>query len=143
MTIKAQPKLYRYSDGNTYTDNLTLAKAHEFVRLQGGGTVTAMDKVTKAQGKHTPGPWHLNTSIRSNLYVETYNERMPFICDMQLSVAAEDDKDEIEANARLIAAAPELLALAQLVAAGNTEFADLERVARAAIAKAEGKADGL
>lgn len=32
-------KLYRYSDGNTHTDDLTLAQAKRFQRLQNGGTI--------------------------------------------------------------------------------------------------------
>jgi hypothetical protein len=35
---------YRYSDGNTYTDNLTLKQAREFKRLQNGGTITPMKR---------------------------------------------------------------------------------------------------
>jgi hypothetical protein len=38
--------LYRYSDVNTYTDNLTLAQAQDFQRKQNGGTITPMDKVS-------------------------------------------------------------------------------------------------
>lgn len=107
---------------------------------------------TQTKGKHTEGPWHLNTSIRSNLYVETNNARMPFICDMQLSVASEDDKDEIEANARLIAAAPELLDIVRRIesiyvyvdsitagdAGMNTRAKRMLRDCREVLAKAEG-----
>ena len=38
----AAVKLYRYSDANTHTDGLTLAKARKFQRLQNGGTITPM-----------------------------------------------------------------------------------------------------
>jgi hypothetical protein len=39
---KIRKKLYRYSDANTYTDNLTLAEAQKFQRLQNGGTIEPM-----------------------------------------------------------------------------------------------------
>lgn len=35
-------KLYRYSDGNTYTDGLTLLQAQKFQRLQNGGSIMPM-----------------------------------------------------------------------------------------------------
>jgi hypothetical protein len=37
-------RLYRYSDVNTYTDNLTLAQAQDFQRKQNGGTITPMSE---------------------------------------------------------------------------------------------------
>ena len=40
---RKHPPLYRFADANTYTDNLTLKKAREFKRLQGGGTITRME----------------------------------------------------------------------------------------------------
>ena len=45
-------------------------------------------------------------------------------------------REEAQANARLIAAAPELLAFAEKVANGGYDMADLMTEARAAIAKA-------
>ena len=39
--------LYRYSDGNTYTDNLTLRQAKRFRRLQNGGVIVAMEIVKR------------------------------------------------------------------------------------------------
>lgn len=39
--------LYRYSDGNTYTDNLTLKRAREFRKMQNGGTITPMLRIPK------------------------------------------------------------------------------------------------
>lgn len=127
-------KLYRYSDGNTYTDNLTLAQARKFERLQNGGTIVAMDELGKPT-QHTPGPWRSFESGSDGArilpdYGDT-RERTKYI-------AIVNGRDTLTdfANARLIAAAPELLDLAQMVAAGNTEFEDLERIARATIAKA-------
>lgn len=83
--------------------------------------------------KHTPGPWtyagtggHIGSPDR--LRVADVN-------------SLEIDSDTRQANARLIAAAPDLLALAEAVAAhfGGTD-APLGAAARAAIAKAKGEA---
>lgn len=46
---------YRYDDGNTHTDNLTLAEAQKFQRMQNGGTITPMDRVADEQTGHLPG----------------------------------------------------------------------------------------
>ena len=56
---------------------------------------------------HTPGPWHTGTDEDGHV---VYNESGGFIADAGL-----DDGDEGEeaANARLIAAAPDLLAACQ------------------------------
>ena len=43
---KHKPRLYRYSDVNTYTDNLTLAQAQDFQRKQNGGSITPMSVIT-------------------------------------------------------------------------------------------------
>lgn len=100
--------------------------------------------------KHTPGPWEtLGTIVQA-----------PGIFGADLHVASAPDRpvtaDEIEANARLIAAAPDLLAaLKELVADEWSYYSDkaLEAqlakgnemvrpyiAARKAIARAEGKA---
>jgi hypothetical protein len=78
--------------------------------------------------QHTLGPWHVtaydqNTAL---VYAHTGHAATPItnVCTAT------------EANARLIAAAPELLDFAETVAMGNTEYADLERMARELIAKA-------
>lgn len=93
--------------------------------------------------KHTPGPWETDRNnvhsgqiatihhCLNNDWVEVWSPNWPA------------DEDEQEANARLIAAAPELLeALEGFVAcwdacASPVEFAEK---ARAAIAKARGEA---
>jgi hypothetical protein len=49
--LHPKKKRYRYSDGNTYTDNLTLKQAHRFRRLQNGGTITAM-ATARGEGKN-------------------------------------------------------------------------------------------
>ena len=90
--------------------------------------------------KHTKGPWRLSEEKFSTLYVE------PFIC----AIFGTDKM--AEANARLIAAAPELLeALEDMVALAADAMRAAQRdgceyaieaelsSARAAIAKAKGE----
>ena len=83
------------------------------------------------QATHTPGPWKVNGyMVRTD-------------CKISLFVAncCYGATDAIEANARLIAAAPELLAaLEWAVETADTEQyeADWYAAARAAIAKAKG-----
>lgn len=104
--------------------------------------------------KHTPGPWtcqHLHVWKRN---YEKYTCTTGEVVDIDLAIADADDGDDGPANARLIAAAPELLACLRAVVYpdnGRTidfdsmreyyhafiEGGELER-ARAAIAKAEG-----
>lgn len=102
---------------------------------------------TMSETKHTPGPWSLN---------EEGDPQAPsgeLICMMTDGVNGEG-----EANARLIVAAPDLLAAfkaivarhdgifdaAELAAFGplTTKAEDIVRIAQTAIAKAEGRVDG-
>ncbi len=91
---------------------------------------------------HTPGPWQLDdeTEIHKEGFIiasVTWPEDSPCL----------DEDDDLEAlteeataNAHLIAAAPELLAALKLIAA-VPQGSEVERIVRAAIAKAEPKAD--
>jgi hypothetical protein len=103
----------------------------------------------KTQTKHTPGPWEIGSINKKdkNLYwsaVFTPKNTGKFHTP-RAGEALGVDREECEANAHLIAAAPDLLeALRLLLEAsdglnGESEWLD-ERLnaARAAIAKAEG-----
>lgn len=86
---------------------------------------------------HTPGPWFTNGQYSSNVYADRAKRR---------HVAHATDPDDgshctevATANAHLIAAAPDLLAVAHRTAelfGGTDSF--LGAAARAAIAKAKG-----
>jgi hypothetical protein len=82
--------------------------------------------------KHTPGPWRVVDVPGEASHVIGANNftvvRGGYVSDMDT------------ANARLIAAAPDLLAALQLIANfSNQDVSDMVReIARAAIAKAEG-----
>ena len=123
---------------------------------------------TKEQAKHTPGPWHYDEETMTVRVKEWKGN--PFMADYRGSIIAdfqeshggrwrmessglEGLKDAIEANARLIAAAPELLEVCKgLLAAIRDRFPGIEKqvetaaglqseyhCAVAAIAKAEGR----
>jgi hypothetical protein len=106
------------------------------------------------KSKHTPGPWKASITAerlgekRTFIYSETKEKQdrseyrpAPLVTILEVCV----DKDEHEANAALIAAAPELLAAVEigLNAIENEypagEMEKLKGILRAAIAKATGK----
>lgn len=99
--------------------------------------------------KHTPGPWHLsNLSHRYVRYRLSTDATGYNICDMDVFGGPPDEK---EANARLIAAAPELLeALEQICNLERRAFREawdmlqeVDRLARTAIRKARGEVEEL
>jgi len=95
--------------------------------------------------KHTPGPW-----FAVGAQVETENDSVPDICTCDPQVMRQSHLDwhprTVEANARLIAAAPELLEalecyvekVADLNRYGVMIETSLRKKAEAAIAKAKG-----
>jgi hypothetical protein len=115
--------------------------------------------------KHTPGPWEVSevdphrVNVAAGLYLHPHETRVAtkaealdddwFICQCDGTVI-DRPKSEILANARLIAAAPELLEVCREVVAasshannigeGLTRFHEATAMARKVIAKAEGGA---
>lgn len=88
------------------------------------------------QGAHTPGPWSVGLSlVRQTLFVESNDT---WICGELGNPNTPLGGGEAEANARLIAAAPDLLAAAKLALAviGGNEARD---ALAAAIRRAEGQ----
>lgn len=93
--------------------------------------------------KHTPGPWRVvGTTVQAGEYRAQSHAIIADCSDFNL------DKKEREANAHLIAAAPEMLeALKDIVSTLFQEcqpdrgdlFSKIDDIARPAIAKAEGK----
>jgi hypothetical protein len=88
--------------------------------------------------KYTPGPWVVDPAVRQGFTV--YAPKEGFI------VGTQDEEGrygaiESEANARLIAAAPDLLALAERIARlpEHGHYLALIDEARATIAKATGE----
>ena len=91
--------------------------------------------------EHTPGPWRVPNSIPTDVVDSAHNR---WIADCKVSVNG-PPKEEQEANARLIAASPDLLAACEWIVqpdhaiGSNAEFKEkATEIARAAIAKAKG-----
>jgi len=92
--------------------------------------------------KHTKGPWHFNSSMRINgLYgVNAVCEQNGFVNPMVAEILTDHCIDrEAHANARLIAAAPDLLEACQLCMAADSRWGDKMRQA---IQKATAPAEG-
>jgi len=102
--------------------------------------------------KHTPGPWVIDHETRPVEICVVYHTNHPnsFVYIRGALGYWDADKDENMANAKLIAAAPELLEALQLMVGTflDTEGShsqcedDATDVARAAIAKATGANNG-
>ena len=92
--------------------------------------------------KHTPGPWRVDPDPRQDMEWNNhiYGADDMAVCFMAHSDGKDDERDQ--ANARLIAAAPELLGA--LEAACRLDYFNehnaLAKQARSAIAKAKGEA---
>jgi hypothetical protein len=91
--------------------------------------------------KHTPGPWRVviranQRGIRS-LTIDTGHLTGGTYCKMGASELQPED----EANARLIAAAPDLLEACKAVMAGDAFDERYRDLCAAAIRKAEGRAE--
>lgn len=103
---------------------------------------------------HTPGPWTVDDHLSSSCCVGTVDEKGRAVCNISQSKVIFHKRkrpefvmdDEDRANARLIAAAPDLLAELKWVAgridrqSGSPNFTsdEYDRIV-AAIAKAEGR----
>jgi len=92
---------------------------------------------TKKEAGHTPGPWGV-TRLHGVEYVTIDGGRV--------SVARVSALKTGEANARLIAAAPDLMSVVEVLletpemgGTGGVDYLRLEKAARAAITKAKGK----
>jgi hypothetical protein len=103
-----------------------------------------------ATQKHTPGPWRWEAGKNMPGYFHIYGDTT-LVCDMQdinseLALETDPEPGECAANAKLIAAAPDMLAALRrcLNFIENTEGEhnvelDCGQLARAAIAAAEGR----
>jgi hypothetical protein len=111
-----------------------------------------------SETKHTPGPWRVDETWPEE--TNTIRVKRNVLCvkaepQRTIALCGHGSQDEAVANARLIAAAPELIsALKAIQARINGVFddpdliqcgplqgpaTDIDRIARAAIAKAEGE----
>lgn len=89
---------------------------------------------------HTRGPWKVTDIGFDGFEVEDGAGRVVAQAAMINPVRRREDNDERRANARLIAAAPDLLAaLREVLEHSDCRSVAALRAARAAIARAEGK----
>lgn len=110
-----------------------------------GGTIHySHETAPKATGKHTPGPWRVGREFGTDAYVWAHPNDRGCIATVNLYGKNEDAVAVRRANLTLIAAAPAMLdALKQaesfIQAHGSLlASANILKVARAAIAQAEG-----
>lgn len=99
--------------------------------------------------QHTPGPWHVGDNFSGPTIV--YNQKGWCVADCRAPHGKFHPDGAREANARLIAAAPDLLEALRYLLAQTIEQdeaysieltegeADAAKMARAAIAKVEGR----
>ena len=101
---------------------------------------------TMKDTKHTPGPWLPIPDKSQQGYIQIWTEDFKFlICCMQdneshMGNDNDPDTETCEANANLIAAAPELLEALESLVNGYPDSAEYE-AAYKAIAKARGEND--
>lgn len=88
---------------------------------------------TETKPQHTPGPWHIGQAN----WVVSGDKSIPIAKVGQ----AHAENGEQEANTRLIAAAPDLLAAAKRIIYpdGGRDYPDGQEALARAIAKAEGR----
>ena len=91
--------------------------------------------------QHTKGPWQFGSSNDDSVYKRNIGGSDGY----HVAVASSREDDEVDANARLIAAAPDLLEALQSIVDMDVAYQrgpkveDAVEVARAAIAKATGE----
>lgn len=105
-----------------------------------------------ATPKHTPGPWntqlwHIGEAKTPQIAVKGKSDFVAFVKDLWPEKQGDEMReDEMNANARLISAAPELLSSLRAMLHGeknalsNAEWSVILGNARAAVEKAEGAA---
>lgn len=94
--------------------------------------------------KHTMGPWKV---VEQDIYTHVAHNELGFrIANVfNQSSGGEFAKEEVKANAHLIAAAPEMLHLVEVLlnvtvnAVDPNDFSDIRKQCRAVLAKARGE----
>jgi histidinol-phosphate/aromatic aminotransferase/cobyric acid decarboxylase-like protein len=87
---------------------------------------------------HTPGPWEIDDDTLDVIALTIGDAPAYIACQPTSPTGRSLAEEEIRANLRLIAAAPDLLAAAKLVLeAGDQEY--VKFIVRDAISKAEGR----
>jgi hypothetical protein len=105
---------------------------------------SAINNTEREMSKHTPGPWEWDGKVWDYDHFEEapYLVQAPWTAHDSKTILEGAIRCESEADARLIAAAPELLrALKQMIAWEDGERTEIDAMvnARAIVAKAEGQ----
>lgn len=90
------------------------------------------------EAKHTPGPWKIEPELFKYYFQITSEKSKVASCHAGSNKQTDEKSDELCANARLIAAAPDLLEALQLLIAAERISAKDGATACAAIKKATG-----
>lgn len=88
--------------------------------------------------EHTRGPWQTQGWVPTWAYIPVKDAQHNLVCSMYPDSTHGYHRDAVEANARLIAAAPELLTALKALHANCTAADEFMRQAEFVIAKAEG-----
>jgi hypothetical protein len=88
---------------------------------------------------HTPGPWYCLTNHSPGQRQDHIVRSKPGKCEVARASEQFMDRSERIANARLIAAAPDMLAALHIALPFCPIIGGADDIVRAAIAKAEGK----
>ena len=112
------------------------------IRLKGhNGPHQGPCKGDQVMSAHTPGPWQVGDGHALNLEGHVFaGRRLVANCHAH-SDGREGTRQENNANARLIAAAPRMLAFIQIIAAGSANSHDANE-ARALLRDVEGESNG-
>lgn len=93
----------------------------------------------KTKQMHTPGPWYIDEDCKVWGNSQCVDGSDCGMCQIPVATSLAEDDGQEEANARLIAAAPELLFALKAIIALSDRKHDAWDAAKGAIAKAEGK----
>lgn len=104
------------------------------------------ERAIASQSKHTPGPWEMDSGMVQTAYIHKDCKLTVGFCDVHTPIAYMDRKPnngtmptERDANARLIAAAPELLeALRAIIYPNNERTVEFNSNQQYYLAKIEG-----
>lgn len=101
------------------------------------------EPITKEKMTHTPGPWSIgNPPYGDRTYVYSNDATGSAIANVKLTYVPRS-MAELEANARLIAAAPDLLNVCRMILDDDDTVELLSDESRAALSTAIAKATGV
>lgn len=111
---------------------------HQVLTAEQRAILEAVPMINRAMSKHTPGPWHMNMVSSKSWNVGIYEASGSEVATVKVKSLVTSERRD--ADARLIAAAPDLLEALRGFVEHGTCFDEIDMAkARAAIAKATGE----